>query len=275
MKSKEKDAGKLMRILMLFMLFLSVHIVAAQNDIEVVGSGKTGTITYGETVTGTLEVTDASNIDPIHFVGHNGKNRGQGDFDVWNFDVATDGDNFIVRMTAVDGDFTPTLLVVGRDKTGEIKPLGVTNLDNNYDGDSEAGVCLWKLSHLTEFTIIAYRTEAVQGNYSLSLEKVDSSEALAGGSSTLWCSVGTFVYTGGDYGVNIRSDAGRQYSIKGKMQPGQPYNFSDIAGKDWTGITYQTPDGEGRGYGYVSMPLVRITGTLDADDTDETTPEPG
>src|SRR5690349_8632726 len=141
MESKEKDAGKLMRILMLFVLLLSVLVASAQADIDVEGSGKTGTITYGETVTGELQVSDASDIQSISYVGHNGQNRVQGDFDVWNVDVHK-GDNLIVRLTATHRDFIPTLLITYSD-TSSFNSIGsVVNLDLNVDGDSEAGVCL-------------------------------------------------------------------------------------------------------------------------------------
>ena len=257
-----------MRFIAFLLLLLNVHLVAAQTDVEVSGSGETGTITYGETVTGELEVSEASDIQSISFVGHNGQNRRQGDFDVWYFD-AQKGDDLIIRMTATDGDFAPTLLITYEEKTSFNSMVGVVNLDANYGEDGEAGACLRDVPQNNQYAIVAYRTQPIQGSYSLSLEKVDSPEALSGGSDTAWCSVGTFVYTREDFAVNIRSGPSKTFSIKAKMQPGQPYNFYSF-GEDWTQITYQTPDGLGGGY--VSTPLVRITNTM-VDNADET-PEP-
>src|SRR5690242_14173065 len=151
-----------MRFTAVFLLFLSVHLVAAQSDVAVTGSGETGTITYGETVTGELEVSDASDTPPISYVGHNGANRVQGDFDVWKVDVEK-GANVIIRLTATDADFAPTLMITNEDSESSAPVFLVVNLDNNVDGDSEAGVCLRAVPQDNQYAIIVYRQQNKPG----------------------------------------------------------------------------------------------------------------
>jgi hypothetical protein len=253
-----------MRIAFILLLFLSVSVAAAQAEVEVKGSGETGTIIYGETITEELEVSDASSIGPISFVGHNGANRSQGDFDAWYFD-AHKGDNVIIRMTA-DGDFTPTLLITM--KSPDFAIILVTAWDSNPDGDSEAGVCLTNIQRDEQYAVLAYRQEDVPAKYSLSLEKVDSVADLSGGSETAVCGVGSNVISRGDNVINIRSNPGTNFSIKSKMQPGQPYTLFST-GEAWTHILFHAENGITDGY--VSTSLIRITGTVE--DADET-PEP-
>jgi hypothetical protein len=249
----------------LVILLLTTSVARAQGEVEVLGTGETGTIAYGETVTGMLEVSNASNLEPIRFVGHNGKDRVQGDFDVWYLDTQQ-GDNLIIRATATDGAFAPTLLVTYEDQTSITHIVGVVTLDDNVDGDAEAGVCLRDIPQNNQYGIVVYRQETAAVNYSLSVEQVDSAADLSGDSETAVCSVGTLVYSRGDYAVNIRSDSGTKYAIKGKMQPGQPYSFLSGYVDEWTVVGFFRPDGY-LDSGYVRTRLIRITGTMD--DADE------
>jgi hypothetical protein len=259
-----------MRKVLIAMVLMTASLVRAESNVEVKGSGKTGAIAYGETVTGTIEVSEASDIQSISFVGHNGQNRRQGDFDVWYFD-AQQADNLIIRVNATDGNFAPTILVTFEDKTSGIS--SVVNWDGNVDGDAEAGVCLRNIPHSQQYAIVVFRQEAMTGNYSLSLEKVASVGDLSGGSETAVCSVGSFVVSRGDYVINIRANPGKQFRIKDQMQPGQLYSFYS-AGGDWTQIAFVSEESvSGIAGGYVSTPLVVITGTAHQTN-EEATPEP-
>jgi len=242
--------------------------------IPVLGSGDTGVISYGETVTDEIEVSDtAADMLPIQFVGHNGANRSQGDFDVWYFDAPKD-DGSVITITATSGDLIPTLLVVSdADSSGSYpNPIpGVSAWDQNVDGDLNAGACLFAVSRHNpyadsasdsrRYAIVVFRQEgtAQTGSYTLTLEKAASDAEISGGSPTAICRVGTFVFTRGSIAINIRSNPGLQFSVKGRMQPGEPYTFSHTDG-DWTHIDYW--DGDSISDGYVKTSLTRVTGEL-------------
>ena len=253
---------------------VSVHAQTDAPVIPVLGSGDTGVISYGETVTGEIEVSaDAADMLPIQFVGHNGANRSQGDYDVWYFDAPKD-DGSVITITATSGDLIPTLLVVSdADSSGSYpNPIpGVSAWDQNVDGDLNAGACLFAVSRHNpyadsasdsrRYAIVVFRQEdtAQTGSYTLTLEKAVNDAEISGGSPTAICRVGTFVFTRGNIAINIRSNPGLQFSIKGRMQPGEPYNFSHTYG-DWTHIDYW--DGDSICDGYVKSSLTRLTGEL-------------
>lgn len=251
-----KNSGeKSMRFLTCLVLLLSVILTHAQGEVEVRGSGETASITYGETVTGEIEVSDAHQVSPISYVGHNGVNRVQGDFDAWTFDSKV-GDNLIIRMTATSKGLTPTLLVTM--DSNDFAIVLVTAWDANVDGDAEAGVCLRGINEESHYSILAYRQgEQQAGSYSLSLEKVETVQDLAGGSETAICSVGSFVQTVDDNVINIRSNPGTNFSIKSRMQPNAPYSLFST-GDDWTHILLRLDDQITDGYVYT--PLIKITG---------------
>jgi hypothetical protein len=249
-----------MRFLTILALLLSVSLTHAQAEVEVRGSGETAPIAYGETVTGEIEVSDANQITPISYVGHNGTNRSQGDFDAWTFDSQV-GDNLIVKMTATSDGLTPTLLVTM--DSNDFAIVLVTAWDGNVDGDAEAGVCLRDINQELHYTILAFRQgEQQTGTYSLSLEQVETVQDLAAGSETAVCSVGSFVQTVGDNVINIRSNPGTSFSIKSKMQPNAPYTLLG-AGDDWTHILLRLDDKITDGYVYT--PLIEITGASPAE----------
>jgi hypothetical protein len=243
------------------LVLLMVGVVRAQSEVEVVGSGKTGTVAYGETVTGTIEVSDANTYGAMSFVGHNGADRSQGDFDVWYFD-AKPGDYVIVRMTATSGDLIPTLLLTADDRDARI--VYVNGWDYNPDGDQQAGMCFWGIQKDQQYGIVAFRQDDQQtGDYSLTVERVEGFDALHDGSETAVCGVGTFAMTKGSRAINIRSNPGTDFSIAAKMQPGSPYSVFSTGDPDWTHILYWA-DGEVQD-GYVAARLIRLTGEFAAD----------
>jgi hypothetical protein len=250
---RKNSGGKSMRFLTVLMLLLSVSLTQAQAEVEVQGSGETAPIAYGETVTGEIEVSDANQVTPISYVGHNGTNRSQGDFDAWTFDSQA-GDNLIVRMTATSDGLTPTLLVTMDSNDSSI--VLVTAFDGNVDGDAEAGVCLREINEERHYTILAFRQgEDQTGTYSLSLEQVETVQDLAGGSETAICSVGSFVQTVGDKTIKIGVPGCHPHYCQ--MQPQAPYNLYS-AGSTWTHIWFRL--GDQITEGYVHTPLIEITG---------------
>jgi hypothetical protein len=233
-------------------LWIGVAAVVAQDRINVVGTGETGTIQPGETVSGTLELSDASTLSPISYVGHNGANRQQGDFDAWRFEADSD-ENFVIEVIATDGDLVPTLLII---RESDSIPT-VSAWDSNADGDSHVGVCLPHVSGGTYVILASRQPETEQtGSYELTLTSA-AEEELGGGSETATCRVGTFVATKGTRPVNIRSNPGTQYDIIGQMQPGEPYTYYSGGTLGWLQIMFYR-EGFGVWNGYVRADLVAL-----------------
>lgn len=249
--------------LLIVLLAVGVSAQSGLPDVPLVGAGERGMIAYGETVTGIIENSEAgSDVQPISYVGHNGANRVQGDFDVWYFDAA-EGDNAVITVTATDGDLTPTLLVINDVMPGVTTPT-VAGWDYNLDGDAAAGFCLRSLWRAMPIAIIVARPEDTEqtGSYTLTLEKAEDETTLTGGSTTAVCKVGTFVKTNGDYRVNIRGIPDISYRIVGKMQPGEAYLYMNGYG-GWTHIQFWS--GDNLADGYVKDSYIHITGSLDGE----------
>jgi hypothetical protein len=245
---------KIRMIVFVLVCFLLFSFVQAQKTVSLVGSGKTSAITPGQTVSGEIFVSaDSKDIPPISFVGHNGSNRVQGDFDAWVFDAAL-GENYIISVKATNGDLRPTLLL-----TTEERIPGVSALDSNADEDANAGVCLRNTAD-RRYTILVYRQSgtAQTGQYELSLTAA-SADDLSGGSPTAVCKVGTFVTTLPDTVVNIRNGEGVRFGVIGKMQPNQLYVMLGTASvPDWRHILFMDDAGALRD-GYVSERYTIVT----------------
>lgn len=242
-------------IALIAILFLTVSFIQAQATVQLVGSGKTGTITPGETVTGEILVSeDGKNLQPIGFVGHNGSNRFQGDFDAWYFDP-TPGENYVISVTATGGDLIPTLLIVSENRTPTLpmdRIVTVSALDANADEDANAGVCLRHTAD-RRYTILVYRqyNTAQTGQYELTLTTA-TEDALTGGSPTAVCPVGTFVTTVPDTVVNIRNGDGVRFAAIGRMQPNELYVVLGVGSvRGWRHILFMDDTGALRD-GYVS-----------------------
>jgi hypothetical protein len=249
---------------LLFALLLSLSGVSAgqaESDMTVVGAGNTGVIAYEETVTGKIEASDMVAMPPIDFVGHNGQDRRQGDFDVWYFD-AGEGDHLIITMTATGGDLIPTVLLVNDD--GASIP-GVAALDTNPDGDLSAGVCLTPYVD-NRFAIVVFRQEDTRqtGTYTLTLNSVTSVEALSDYSTTAICRVGTFVFTRGNTAIPVYAGPDTKSTVIGHMLPNSPYSYFPHYGDSWTIVVLRSSDGRFSS-GYVSSDLVRISGQMQPD----------
>ena len=247
-------------LLIVFILVFCFSFVQAQETVKLVGSGKTGTITPGQTVTGEILVSeDGRDIQPISFVGHNGSNRFQGDFDAWYFD-ATQGENYVISVKATSGDLKPTLLL-----TIEARIPTVSALDGNADDDANAGVCLRDSGEGTR-VILVYRqpNTAQTGQYELSLTTATEDE-LTGGSPTAVCPVGTFVTTLPDTKVNIRNGDGVRFAAIGRMQPNELYVMLGTASvREWRHILFMDYTGALRD-GYVSDRYTTITSAQPGD----------
>ncbi|MCC6803667.1 MAG: hypothetical protein IT319_12360 [Anaerolineae bacterium] len=232
-------------------------------DVTLLGSGQRGFIAYGETVTGAIERSEAgSDVSSISYVGHNGANRVQGDFDVWYFNPAA-GDNAVITVTAGDGDLVPTLLII-RDVTPDERIPTVSGMDYNLDGDATAGVCLRSIWGAAPVGIIVFRPDDTEqtGGYTLTLEKAGDEAALTSGSPTAVCKVGTFVSTNGNYRVNIRTGPGLSFRAIGQMQPNGAYLYMN--GYDgWSHIQFWS--GDQLADGYVKDTFIHITGSLDGE----------
>lgn len=230
-------------------------------DVTLLGSGERGFIAYGETVTGSIERSETgSGVSSISYVGHNGANRVQGDFDVWYFSPAV-GDKAVITVTADGGDFVPTLLVI-RDVTPDERIPTVADLDYNLDGDATAGVCLRSNWVSAPLGIIVFRPNDTEqtGRYSLTLEKAEDEAGLTGGSPTATCKVGTFVRTNGDYRVNIRTGPGVNFRAIGQMQPSGGYLYMN-GYSGWSHIQFWS--GDQIADGYVKDSLIHITSSPD------------
>jgi len=250
-------------IVFIAMLFLTVSFVQAQEAVSIIGSGKTGAITPGQTVSGEIFISDnGRDIQPINFVGHNGSNRFQGDFDAWVFDP-TPGENYIISVTATGGDLKPTLLITSENRNQQLpqdRIVTVSALDANADKDASAGVCLRDTAD-RRYTILIHRQPdtAQTGEYELSLTAASADE-LTGGSPTAVCKVGTFVTTLPNTTVNIRAGDGLSFRIIGKMQPNQLYLlFGAASVGDWRHIEFFDDSGQMRD-GYISKRFTVITG---------------
>lgn len=244
----------------IFILLLTVSFVQAQEAVQLVGSGKTGTITPGQTVAGEILVSeDGKQLQPINFVGHNGGNRFQGDFDAWYFDAVA-GENYVISVKATGGDLKPTLLLIG-----EARIPTVSALDANADNDTNAGVCL-RTAAERRYAILVHRTynSAQTGQYELLL-KTATEDELTGGSPTAVCPVGTFVTTLPDTVVNIRNGDGVRFAAIGRMQPNQLYVMLGVGSvREWRHILFIDFMGELRD-GYVSERYTLITSAQPGD----------
>ncbi|MBI5666367.1 MAG: hypothetical protein HZC41_00045 [Chloroflexi bacterium] len=239
-------------IVFLLVFCATLSFVRAQDNVRVVGSGTTGTITPDETVTGEiLNSASGSAITPISFIGRNGSNRVQGDFDVWYFD-AVPGENYVIRVTATRGNLRPTLLLVAEGRIPTISAL-----DTNADEDASAGLCLWQATGQQYAILVHRQPDTTQsGDYDLTLTAATGND-LSGGSATTVCSAGTFVTTLPNTVVNIRAGNGLRFRVIGQMQPNQPYwLFGPPAAGGWRQIGF-FDDGEVR-FGYVSERYTRI-----------------
>lgn len=244
-------------------------------EIEVLGSGKVGTIDYGETVSGHLDFTPDMPYDlpAIYFVGHNGAGRKQGDFDAWYFDAPANTST-VITVTATDGDLIPELLIAA-EPPPEQRVVAVAALDLNVDQDAHAGLCIRSWQQDWHYVILVERQEGTEqtGSYQLTLERADSDQDLS--YQTAACRVGTWAISRGDSRINIRVGESLSFRVKGVMQPGQPYTVMSADsvwfGSDdrWVHIRYR--DADRWSDGYVSQPLVRIvdsTAITDADSAD-------
>ncbi|MEO8394018.1 MAG: hypothetical protein ABI700_13595 [Chloroflexota bacterium] len=245
-----------------FVVLMAVSLSAQPSpDIPIEGSGHRGVIAYGEAVSGQIDLSDTgAKMDSIGFVGHNGSGRVQGDFDVWDFDMPK-GTFSVISVTATSGDLIPTMLIVNEPQKGSII-AGVSGLDANVDGDLGAGVCLLDRIGDGHYEIVINRQAETRqtGSYLLTLEQAVDIHDLGGGSASAVCRVGTFAITQGSSRINIRSNPGLKFSIISSMQPDQPYSVFGTP-SDWTPIVFWSGD-QWRS-GYVSTPLIRITGSMD------------
>ena len=229
-------------------------------DVPMVGTGERHLIAYGETLTGSIEYSQAgSSVQPINYVGHMGTRRQQGDFDVWYYEAAQ-GDKAVISVTSTEGDLVPRLLVIAEEDVSVQFDYPTTyGWDDNVDGDAQAGVCVRNAVKKLVGIIVDRQKDTKQtGAYTLTVEQAADDQELAGGSVTAVCRVGTFAFTNGDYRVNIRQYP--SYHIIGVMQPGQPYLVLSPPEAEWTtiGIWWQ-------GYianGAVKSNLVHIAGDM-------------
>ncbi|HEX2907563.1 MAG TPA: hypothetical protein VHO69_11915 [Phototrophicaceae bacterium] len=244
--------------ILLFVGLLMFRPAHDQEPVTVIGSGATGTITPGETVTGEIEFSArGSRLAPITFVGHNGSNRYQGDFDAWTF-AAVPGENYLITVTATGGDLIPTLML-----TAEAPIPTLAALDLNADGNSQAGMCL-RAAFYERYAILVERQAgmAQTGSYQLTLTTAAETD-LTGGSPTAVCSVGTFITTRANTRVNIRAGNGLNFAIVGQMEPHAFYSlFGGNAGESgWRHILF-FDDNDQLWDGYVSARLTTITGEI-------------
>lgn len=253
---------KIRLIVFVLVCFLASSLAHAQENVSIAGSGKTGTITPGQIVIGEILVSeDGRDLQPISFVGHNGSNRVQGDFDAWYFDP-TPGENYIISVTATSGDLKPTLLITSENRNQQLphdRIVTVSALDANADKDARAGVCLRDTAD-RRYTILIHRQPdtAQTGEYELSLTAASADE-LTGGSPTAVCPVGTFVTTIPGTVVNIRNGEGVRFEVIGRMQPNQLYSlFGKASVLGWRHILFMDDTSALRD-GYVSERYTIVT----------------
>ena len=222
-------------------------------------------IAYGETVTGSIEYSEAgSSVQPINYVGHMGTHRIQGDFDVWYFDAAK-GDNAVITVTATDGDLVPTLLVIDEVEAGVLFQFSVAvrSWTATWTATPRPGIVCASSTRTrsSASSLPGRRIPSRRGLYP-NRRTSGGDQELSGGSETAVCRVGTFVITGGNYRVNIRSNPGSWANVKGADAGGRALSHRMECRGEWAPHRVL-----GRAIrltlAYVKSSLIQVTGSLD------------
>lgn len=247
-----------MRILLLAMLLAGALTLHAQSGIEVVGTGDVGVITSNETVTGEIEVSDQRLLNLSAYLGMDDQPRQQGDWDVWQFEVAYQ-DNLIIEVVATDGDLVPTLAFVFESASG----ARIYARDYNLDGNNSAGMCFYSLSNSGPAALLVYRQPNTfqSGAYELTVTELTYTEMMIDTRiGTASCPVGSFAFARGDQDVPIYLTNRDNAPPYWQMPPGTPYSITSSAGA-WTAVSVF---GSGSRYpqgGWVRTSEIIISGT--------------